>query len=85
MTAKQQLIEDMDNLRHMLGVCSTKPRKQWCWRNYYNANDGDESMARLVASGLAEQYRPNYFRATEAGCQAIGLSAKEIHKALHGD
>lgn len=39
-------------------------------------------LARLTAGGLAEEYRPNYWRATEAGMRAIGLTAKQIKKAM---
>lgn len=81
----EHIIEDMDNLRHMLGVGDHVRKKDWCYRNYYNANDGDASMERLHVAGLVEQYRPNYWRATEAGCRAIGLTPKQIQRALHGD
>ncbi len=84
-TTTEHLIQDMDNLRHMLGVRSDKPRKQWCYRNYFNSEPGSdtyESMVRLVVAGLATQYRLNYFCATLHGCMAIGLSAKETQKAL---
>jgi hypothetical protein len=80
-----QIVEDMDNLRHMLGARSTDSKRDWGYRNYYCANVGDESMARLAAQGLVRQGRtlPDqvYWHATEAGCKAIGLSDKFIQKA----
>jgi len=83
----EHLIQDMDNLRHMLGVCSERPRKRWCYRNYFNSNQGCDSyasMQRLVAQGLAFEYRPDYFSATLHGCMVIGLTSKEAAKALNG-
>ncbi len=80
------IVNDLDNLRHMLGISSHRARKHWCYRNYFNAGDCDKpSMERLVVLGLAEQFRPDYWRATEAGCKAVGLTEKETKRALHGD
>lgn len=77
------VVEDMDNLRHMLGVGPNIPKRNWCYRNYFNAGGKDiDSMQRLVAAGLAERYRPEYWRATVLGMKAIGLTAKQIAKAL---
>jgi hypothetical protein len=78
-----EIIEDMDNLRHMLGAGSDIPKRNWGYRNYFNAGGKDlESMERLVAAGLAERYRPEFWRATEAGMKAIGFTAKQIKKAM---
>ncbi len=88
MSDTEQLIQDLENLRHMLGVRNDKPRKQWCYRNYFNSSPGCDhypSMQRLVAMGFAFEYRPDYFRGTLHGCMAIGLTAKETHKAINGD
>ena len=75
------IVTDMDNLRHMLGVGSHINKRDWCYRNYFNAGGKDlESMQRLVAAGLAERYMPEYWRATESGMKAIGLDAKQIAK-----
>lgn len=77
-------VADMNNLRHMLGVGSHIPKRDWGYRNYFNAGAGHHDMPsieRLVANGLAEEYRPNYYRATEAGMRAIGFNAKQIAKA----
>jgi hypothetical protein len=84
----EHLLQDLENLRHMLGVRNDVPRKRWCYRNYFNSNPGCDhyaSMQRLVAAGLAVEYRPDYFSATLHGCMAIGLTAKETNKALNGD
>jgi hypothetical protein len=88
MSEAEHLIEDLENLRHMLGVRSDKARKHWCYRNHFNSNPGCDhyaSMQRLVARGFAVEHRKDYFSATLHGCMAIGLTAKETHKALNGD
>lgn len=79
-----QTVADMDILRHMLGVGSHIPKKDWGYRNYFNAGPGHSdmpSLERLVAGGLAEQCSSEYWRATNAGMRAIGLTAKQIAKA----
>ena len=84
-----EVVEDMDNLRHMLGARSTDKKRDWCYRNYYCANVGDESMERLAQQGLvikgAEGRDQVYWHATEAGCKAIGLTDKQIKKAFKRD
>lgn len=85
MSDADDMIADMNNLRHMLGVGSHIPKRDWCYRNYFNAGPGHSDMPsieRLVSSGLAEEYRPEYYRATVAGMRAIGLNEKQIKKAL---
>jgi hypothetical protein len=84
----EHLLQDLENLRHMLGVRNDKARKHWCYRNHFNSSpecDHYASMQRLVAAGLAVEYRPDYFSATLHGCTAIGLTTKETNKALKGD
>lgn len=70
-------VTDMNNLRHMLGVGSHIPKKQWGYRNYFNAGEGHfdmPSLKRLEAAGLVFRgRRPEYWHATEAGYAAIGL------------
>ena len=73
--------EDMENLRHMLGISQRTPRNQWGYRNYYASSISDmPSMARLETAGLVRRGRPYedayYFHATKAGCLAVGLDAK---------
>jgi hypothetical protein len=78
-------VDDMNNLRHMLGVGSHIPKRDWGFRNYFNAGPGHSdmpSLERLVAAGLAEQFRPEYWRATIAGMKAIGMTDKQIKKAV---
>lgn len=81
--------EDMRNLRHMLGVARNVPKKQWGYRNYYASSVSDmPSMRRLEVAGLVRRGRPYedayYFHATEAGCLAVGLSAKQRQDAMNG-
>lgn len=68
--------EDVDDLRHMLGVNGRTPRG---YRNYYVAEPGHSGMARLLAAGLVvknERYRlsgDECYHATLAGARLIGL------------
>lgn len=72
-------VDDLDNLRHMLGVSEQHPRG---YRNYFVAGGDDvASMNRLVAAGFAvrnERYalsaHPCY-HATIEGAMAVGLRA----------
>lgn len=82
-------IEDMDNLRHMLGIGWHIRTKHWGFRNYFASSVSDmPSMMRLEAAGLVRRGRPYedayYFHATEAGCVAAGLSAKQTRETLLG-
>jgi hypothetical protein len=71
------MLEDMDNLRHMLGVSEQHPRG---YRNYYVAGAADvPSMERLRANGLVIK-NDNYklskdacYHATPLGARFIGL------------
>ncbi len=72
-------VQDMDNLRHMLGVSEQHPRG---YRNYFVAGAADvPSMERLRALGLVIQstaYRHSVaddscYHATEKGARFIGL------------
>jgi hypothetical protein len=70
-------VNDMDNLRHMLGVSERTPRG---YRNYFVAGVSDvASMERLRALGLVvknERYRLSEdacYHATEKGARFVGL------------
>jgi hypothetical protein len=77
------LLDQMEILRHMLGMQSHRPVKEWGWRNYYNSADADhEHLRALEAQGLVEQYRPQYWRATETGMRVAGLPLKAQMKLL---
>ncbi len=55
MYEKHPAVEDMNNLRHMLGIGSHIPAKDWGSRNYFNAGEGHSdmpSLLRLIAAGL---------------------------------
>lgn len=84
-TRAKEIVADMEILRHMLGVGSHIPKKQWAYRNYFNAEDGHgdmPSLLRLQADGLVLKGRPGYWHASEAGCRAIGLNERQIKKAM---
>lgn len=88
------MIQDFRLLRHMLGAndSSTKSaRAKWGERNFLAVREGTpefESMQRLEAAGFVKQGAPEqgtdaiFFRATLKGCQWIGLTPKQIDKAL---
>lgn len=81
------LLDQMDTLRHMLGMASNVPMKDWGWRNYFNSGDeGDdlENLRAMEAQGLVELYRRNYWRATELGMKVVGLPQKARKKLLAG-
>lgn len=72
-----EIVNDLDNLRHMLGVSERTPRG---YRNYFVAGGNDvESMERLRAAGLVvrnENYRLSAdpcYHATGEGARAVGL------------
>lgn len=75
-----ETVQNMEILRHMLGVGSHIRQKDWGSRNYFNAEDGHSDMPtllRLEAAGLIERYRPGYWRATDAGYAAINLKRRK--------
>lgn len=83
---REQLeVEDMDNLRHRLGM--TGPRASWGQRNYFLATPSStESMVRMQALGVVEPRHPlrswPVYSATRLGCQVAGLPARRIAEAL---
>lgn len=88
MTTTQQIIDDMDNLRHMLGATEQHKPKSWGFRNHFDArgagNNNLASMKRLQALGLVAVHpaAPGLFRATGAGCRALGFNAAQTKRAL---
>lgn len=72
-------VDDMDNLRHMLGVSERTPRG---YRNYFVAGAADvASMERLRAHGFVvknERYGlsdDHCYHATNDGARCVGLKA----------
>lgn len=87
-----ELTEDLDNLRHMLGARSDNRKHDWGYRNHYCAStnsDGHASMKRLESLGYVRQGRSDlintFYHATEAGCRAIGFTQKQIGRALYDE
>jgi hypothetical protein len=79
------LLSQMGILRHMLGMASNVPMKQWGYRNYFNSADSGpdlEDLRALEAQGLVEQYRPNYWCATESAMALVALPLKAQKKLL---
>jgi hypothetical protein len=79
-------IEDMDDLRHMLGIDPLKSRKHWAFRNYYCADPQHAGMARLLAIGWVTRLSnrsespDSFYAATMDGCLAAGLTRNEVIK-----
>ena len=78
---------DLEKLCHMLGKRSNIPKKNWGYRNFFAAKEGDiESMERLVKAGLAKKdlkrWGMQYYYATKEGCKAIGLHKAAIERAM---
>ena len=79
--------DDLDNLRHMLGVGDHIAKRHWGYRNYFAASGSQcEEMDRLVAAGLAERGRQTdtmtYYHATMAGCDAIRMGKAAKRRAF---
>ena len=75
-------VKDMDNLRHMLGIGSHISKRDWGYRNHFDAGACDlPSMLRLKDLGLVEQAgRGTVYYATEAGRAAVGLSETQYQR-----
>ena len=81
--------EDMNRLRHALGVQNGISAEQWGYRNFYcSPKTGPEkdSMMRLHEAELVMLYRemPNftYFEATRAGAERVGLNDEQTERAF---
>lgn len=79
--------DDLDNLRHALGVAPERKRKLWGFRNYFVTTPTDPSFARLVEAGFAKlrgsinDGGDAVFGATHEGCRAVGMTDAEIEKS----
>lgn len=79
-------LDDLKKLRHMLGM--TYERSNWGFRNYYATSGGEamEALDRLVTLGFVIKGHSSdgmsYYHATENGCIAAGLSARQIKRAM---
>lgn len=81
-------IEDLDKLKHMLGM--NYPKKSWGFRNYYTVcigSEGEKSMNRLLKKGLVyntiQTTESIIYHATEEGCALAGLNKKQTKRALN--
>ena len=84
-------VHHLETLVHMLGAGSHIPKRNRGYRNRFCAEVNGEDYKRLMAMqelGLvvAGQYLNDqtmrYFYATEDGCKAIGLTKKQIERAM---
>lgn len=82
----QHWIDDMDDLRHAVGMATNVAPRNWGFRNHYNADADHPGMLRLERLGFIVRGRWNgdsvFFHVTEAGCRAIGLPVKARKRAL---
>lgn len=80
--------DDLSRLRHMVGAGNHISESKYGYRNLYAARSAEqnESMDRLKNAGYAEKFAeaPNisFFRATKAGCKAIGLTPAQTKRVL---
>lgn len=78
--------EDMDDLRHMLGMTPPHSQREWGFRNYFCADPEHPGMRRLEALGWVRATRSaivgsdQVFVATREGCRAVGLPEAKIAK-----
>ncbi len=73
----------MQCLQHMLGADSRYPKRQWGFRNYFDAGGKDQrSMDLLLEAGYVLRGRANYYHATIKGCRLLGFGKPAIKRAL---
>lgn len=79
-------VEDMDRLRHMLGVETRYPPSRWGFRNYYSVGNDEDlaSMNRLAGCGWVEHVRDSFWIATLKGCRAAGLPLSVAEAVVAG-
>jgi len=77
--------EQLDTLRHMLGINDPRQRVPDPYRNYAAVIHGDPHFILLAQAGLVERYRiaqtdgeHDYYRCTDAGKAAAMKSYKTI-------
>ena len=77
--------EELQKLRHMLGIKKTTPKNRWGFRNYFAAGADDipsmrklESAGYVFDDGIIGHYR--VYRATLLGCETAGLPEDKIAK-----
>lgn len=77
--------DQLDTLRHMLGINDPRQRIPQPHRNYAAVNPGDARFVDLARLGLVECYRKageqnsyDYYRCTDAGRAAAMASHKTI-------
>lgn len=76
----------------MLGIRAGVKRAHWGYRNFYCANilsNQHDELCEMAAIGLVvpgafiSGGAYQYFHATRAGCEAVGLNESATRKALH--
>lgn len=78
--------DQLDTLRHMLGINTPDDRVPRPYRDYAAVNAGDAEFAELARIGAVERYTPrvasqyDYYRCTEAGRAAAMASHRTIRR-----
>jgi hypothetical protein len=80
--------DDMNNLRHMLGIAVHIQKKKWGYRNRFApAGANIQSMERLEMAGFVHKGNPYgdsyYFHATAEGCAAVGFTPIQTKRILN--
>ena len=73
--------DQLQTLRHMLGIDDPQMREPKPYRDYYCANPGDQKMRALLDAGAVVMYRRDsyeWFTCTELGREAAIRSHKTI-------
>lgn len=85
MTAPALTEQQLDMLRHMLGINTPEHRVPTPYRNYAAVSPGDRLFVEMEALGVVELYRRasgpteyDYYRCTEAG----RLAAMRSHRTI---
>ena len=76
---------DLDLIRSAVGARPWVEPSNWGYRNRYSSpteGPAKEGCERLVAEGLMSRSGDNMYHATEAGCDAIGLTAEQKRRAF---
>ena len=83
--SENETVQDMNNLRHMLGATERYKPTQWGFRNRFITSEGHDdlpSMERLHKQGLVAKGGNHYWFATEAGMRAIGFTDRQVKRAM---
>lgn len=80
--------EQLDTLRHMLGINDRFMREPVPYRDHYAASRGDVALHKMALAGLVERYAVDrdydWYRCTDAGRAAALASHRLIRASKSG-